>query len=125
MGDAMTDPNLPNLIVAWVNAFGTLLLPVIVLVVAFMFRKAIRSWLETANRLAIGPLELTREIRDIADKSRMLLDDTEKLQVLLAESRAIEVKVFLNYPLLDERQRAEMLENLKKLEDQIKRLRQE
>jgi hypothetical protein len=52
-----------------------------------------------------------------------MLKDTSKLQLLLAESQAIEIQVFLSYPLLDDDQRKLMQDNLDKLNLEIEKLR--
>jgi hypothetical protein len=113
----------PRLIVDWISALGALLLPVAVLVVAWLFRRPIKDWLTTANRVSVGPFELEREIQQIAHNSRQMLKDTSKLQLLLAESQAIEIQVFLSYPLLDDDQRKLMQDNLDKLNLEIEKLR--
>jgi len=89
----------------------------------WMFRVPIWNWLRTANTVSIGPLELKREISELADASRQLLEDSTKLQLLIAESRVIELEVFLSYPLLSEEQRRRMEENLDRLNEEINKLR--
>lgn len=115
----------PRLIVDWVNALGALLLPVAILIIAAVFHRPIREWLKSADSVSVGPFELKREIREIADSSRRILKDTSRLQILIAESRAIEVEVFLSYPLLTDEQRARMQSNLDTLKQEIAHLRKD
>ena len=113
----------PKLLMDWLSALGAFFWPIVILVIALMFRRAIAEWLRTADRLSVGPFEVKRELSEIAENSKRLLRDTSKLQILIAESRAIEVRVFLSYPLLSNEQRAEMLKNLEHLEQEIENLR--
>jgi hypothetical protein len=113
----------PKLIADLVSAIGSLLIAIAILVVVVTLRGPFTEWLKTASKVTVGPFELEREIGKIADQSKQLLKDTSKLQLLIAESRAIEVEVFLSYPLLSEDQRRQMQENLDMLKQEIKNFR--
>ena len=111
-------------ILEWMNAVGAIFWPLAIFVVALMFRRPIAEWLRTADRVSVGPFEVKRELSEIAESSRRILRDTSKLQTLIAESRAIEVEVFLSYPLLSDAQRAEMQKNLLLLKGEIAKLKE-
>jgi hypothetical protein len=112
-----------KLVADLVSAAGSLLIAIAVFVVVLTLRGPLTEWLKTASKVTVGPIELEREIEKIADQSKQLLNDTSKLQLLIAESRAIEVEVFLSYPLLSEDQRGQMQANLDMLKQEIKSLR--
>ena len=112
-----------KIIIEWMNAIGAVSWPLAILIVALMFRKTISDWLSTAKKLSVGPFNFERELTEIAANSKQLLKDTSKLQLLIAESRAIETRVFLSYPLLSNEQQREMRENLDLLAGEIERLK--
>lgn len=112
-----------EVLVEWLKALGTLGLPIAIVFVALIFRRPIAVWLESANRVSIGPIELNRDIERIAKASDKILEDTTRLQILLGEARILEAEVFLSYPLLSETQAEQMRENTKKIQDEIERLR--
>ena len=113
----------PKFIADLITAIGSLLIAIAILSAVLMFRGPLREWLKTANKVSVGPFELERQkIDEIADQSRQLLKDTSKLQLLIAESRAIEVEVFLSYPLLSDAQRQRMQDDLDMLKLEIKNL---
>jgi hypothetical protein len=113
----------PKLISDLVSAVGSLLIAIAILVVVLTFRGPLVDWLKTASRVSVGPFELERKIGEIADQSRQVLKDTSKLQLLIAESRAIEIEVFLSYPLLSDTQRRQMQDNLDLLKREIENFR--
>lgn len=106
----------------WAKALGSFALPIAMLVLALIFYRPLRNWLRSANRVSLGPLELTRDIERIAKAGDKLLEDTTRLQVLLGEARVLETEVFLSYPLLSEEQAKQMNENTDKIRDVLKRL---
>ena len=113
----------PKLIADLISAIGSLLIAVAVLVAVLTFRGPLTEWLKTASKVSVGPFELERKIGEIADQSRQVLKDTSKLQLLIAESRAIEIEVFLSYPLLSDAQRRPMQDNLDLLKREIENFR--
>jgi hypothetical protein len=96
--------------------------PLVILVVALIFRQSIKRWLDSTSKVSIGPVELTRDLEKLATASRQVLKDTTKLQILSAESRVIEMEVFLSYPILTEEQTAVMKQNIEKLREEIRKL---
>ena len=99
------------MLIEWLKAIGALGLPIAIVFVALIFRRSITGWLESDNKVSIGPLELTRDIERIAKTSDKLLKDTTRLQILLGEARVLEAEVFMSYPLLSEKQADQMMDN--------------
>jgi hypothetical protein len=91
------------MLLEWLKALGPFALPIAIVVVALVFYRPLVDWLKGANRVSLGPIELTRDIERIAKAGDKLLDDTTRLQVLLGEARVLESEVFLSYPLLGEK----------------------
>jgi hypothetical protein len=113
----------PGEIVAWMQAAGSLLFALAVILALVLFRRPLLSWLMTANSMSLGPIELRRELTEIADKSRQVLSDTSKLQLLIAESRVVEIEISLAFPFVDGDQRATLEASLKALKQEVEKLK--
>lgn len=111
------------MLVELAKALGALSLPIAIVVIALVYRRPLTKWLDSANKVSLGPIEITRDLERIAKASDKILKDTTRLQILLGEARVLEAEVFLAYPILSDEQAKKMRENTAKLEAEIETLR--
>jgi hypothetical protein len=108
----------------WFNAIGTLACswPTLLVIALFAFRRPLRELIRqfTAGELRkarIGPLELERELGELAVQGRQAVGDVRRLSELMAESRLLELEItegmFGN--ILSPEQRARMLDHIEEL----------
>ena len=87
-------------ILEWVNAIGSLVCswPVIALLAFVVFRKPLSNLIvqftgEDVKKAKVGPFEIERELGKLAEEGKQAIDNMNRLSVLMAESRLLELEI--------------------------------
>ena len=96
-------------------------LPAVILLVAVLFYGPIRAFMKNATRVEFGPLAI--EIKRIAENSRQALLDTSSLQIVLAESRIVELEHILSLGMVASDQKEKLATDLTRIRGELDRLR--
>ncbi|MBC8228202.1 hypothetical protein H8E77_01480 [bacterium] len=89
-----------NEILEWVNAIGSLncFWPLIILLSIVIFRKPLYKLIEQltgtdVKRAKIGPVEIERELGNLAKEGKQAVEIMNQLNILMAESRLLELEI--------------------------------
>ncbi|MBK6431060.1 hypothetical protein [Candidatus Amarolinea dominans] len=89
-----------NEVMEWVKTIGSLLcsLPVMILLALVIFRKPLRKLIDQfagtdVKRAKIGPVEIERELGNLAKEGKQAVETMNRLNVLMAESRLLELEI--------------------------------
>jgi|YNPNPStandDraft_1061719.scaffolds.fasta_scaffold149613_1 hypothetical protein len=84
----------------WVKVIGGFIFsaPVMTLIALVIFRKPLSDLIkrfsgEDVRKAKIGPVELERELSELANKGKQAVDDISRLNELMAESRLLELEI--------------------------------
>jgi hypothetical protein len=84
----------------WIKAVGPIILawPTVVIVFVFLFRQPLLNILKqlgSADRIRakIGPVELERELKSLAEQGHQAVSGLNRLSQLMAESRLLELEI--------------------------------
>jgi hypothetical protein len=87
-------------ILEWVKVLTGVIFsaPVMALVALIVFRKPLSDLIkrfsgEDVRKAKIGPVELERELGELADKGKQAIDNMSRLNELMAESRLLELEI--------------------------------
>ena len=111
-------------LIALLNALSALWLPLAIVIAAVMFYAPVKKFLGGANRLELGPLAVEKKIEKIAQDARQSLIDTSNLQIVLAESRIVELEHILSLGVLvADEQKDKLRSDLMRIREELDRVR--
>jgi hypothetical protein len=89
-----------NEILEWVQAIGSLIfsLPVMILLALVIFRKPLYKLINQmtgadVKRAKVGPVEIERELSNLAKEGKQAVETMNRLNILMAESRLLELEI--------------------------------
>jgi len=87
-------------ILEWVKAVGALICswPTVVVFSLFIFRKPIFELIKQftgpqVKKAKVGPVEIERELGELAEKGKQAVENVNQLNQLMAESRLLELEI--------------------------------
>lgn len=87
-------------ILEWMNALGSLncFWPLMVLLSLIIFRKPLYKLIEQltgadVKRAKVGPVEIERELGNLAKEGKQAVEIMNRLNILMAESRLLELEI--------------------------------
>lgn len=87
-------------ILEWVKAIGALICswPMVVIFSLFVFRKPLFDLIKQftgseVKKAKIGPVEIERELGELAEKGKQAVENISQLNQLMAESRLLELEI--------------------------------
>jgi hypothetical protein len=89
-----------NEVLEWVKAIGSLVFswPVMILLALVIFRKPLRKLIDQLTgtdikRAKVGPIEIERELGNLAKEGKQAVETMNRLNILMAESRLLELEI--------------------------------
>ena len=89
-----------NEILEWVKAIGSLIFswPVMILLALIIFRKPLYKLVDQmtgtdVKRAKVGPVEIERELSNLAKEGKQAVETMNRLNMLMAESRLLELEI--------------------------------
>ena len=89
-----------NEVLEWVKAIGSLIFswPVMILLALVVFRKPLHKLIDQmtgadVKRAKVGPVEIERELSNLAKKGNKAVETMNRLNILMAESRLLELEI--------------------------------
>lgn len=89
-----------NEVLEWVKAIGSLVFswPLMILVALIIFRKPLRKLIDQltgtdVKRAKVGPVEIERELGNLAKEGKQAVETMNRLNILMAESRLLELEI--------------------------------
>lgn len=87
-------------ILEWVKAIGALICswPMVVVLALFVFRKPLFELIKQftgpeVKKAKVGPVEIERELGELAEKGKQAVESINRLNQLMAESRLLELEI--------------------------------
>jgi hypothetical protein len=87
-------------ILEWVKAIGALICswPTVVVFALFVFRKPLFELIKQftgpeVKKAKVGPVEIERELGELAEKGKQAVENVNRLSQLMAESRLLELEI--------------------------------
>lgn len=87
-------------IMEWVKTIGSLVCswPAMILLALVIFRKPLRKLIDQltgtdVKRAKIGPVEIERELGNLAKEGKQAVETMNRLNILMAESRLLELEI--------------------------------
>ncbi len=89
-----------NEVLEWVKAIGSLVFswPIMILVALVIFRKPLHKLIDQltgtdVKRAKVGPVEIERELGNLAKEGKQAVETMNRLNILMAESRLLELEI--------------------------------
>ena len=108
----------------WIKAIGPLVCswPTVLLFTLFILRNPLRELIKQftgpgVRKARIGPVEIERELGELAEKGKQAIDKVSRLSELMAESRLLELEITegMFAAMLSAEQRQRMREHISEL----------
>jgi len=115
-----------NEVFEWVKVIGSLIFswPVILLFALVIFRKPLHKLIDQmtgvdVKRAKVGPVEIERELSNLAREGKQAVETMNRLNILMAESRLLELEITYNMfgPMFSAEQRERMHQQIDELRE--------